>query len=158
MITYLLIVIIQVPSAYFYSSPPDPRGKSLARFTLLLGLAIMAWITGMWAAEKISNKWLLLVSVIAMLAGFAYTARTFTIIYGELDRFIYRQQVWDQRDAIIKEAKAQGIMLVEVPAVDTNEINTRDMFRSVDKNYEDFKFNCGARYYGVNGLKVKQDQ
>ena len=156
LITYLLIVVIQIPSAYFYSSPPDPRGKTLARFTLLLGLAVMAWITGMWTAQKISNKWLLFISIAVMLAGFAYTARTFTIIYSELDRFIYREQVWDQRDTIIKEAKAQGIMLVEVPAVDTNEINTRDMFRSVDKNYEDFKFNCGARYYGVNGLKVKQ--
>ena len=158
LITYLLIVVIQVPSAYFYSSPPDPRGKSLARFTLLLGLAAMAWITGMWTAEKISNKWLLLVSAVVMLTGFAYTARTFPIIYNELDRFIYREQVWDKRDTIIKEAKAQGIMLVEVPAIDTNEINTRDMFRSVDKNWDKFQLNCGARYYGVDGLKVKQGQ
>ena len=93
-----------------------------------------------------------------MLAGFAYTARTFTIIYSELDRFIYREQVWDQRDTIIKEAKAQGTMLIEVPAVDTNEINTRDMFRSFDKNWDKFQLNCGARYYGVDGLRVKQGQ
>jgi hypothetical protein len=158
LITYLILVVIQAPSAYFYSSVPDPRGRSLARFTLLLGMAVMAWIAGTWAAEKISNRWLVFASVIVMLAGFAYTARTITIIYNELDGFIYRAQVWDERDTIIAEAKAQGVMLVEVPAVDTNEINTRDMFRSVDKNWDDYKLNCGARYYGVDGLKVKQDQ
>jgi hypothetical protein len=158
LITYLLIVAIQAPSAYFYSAPPDPRGQSLARFTLLLGLAIMAWITGMWVAQKISGKWLLVASVIVMLAGFAYTARTITIIYNELDGFIYRAQIWDERDAIIEEAKAQGIMLIEVPAIDTADINTRDIFRTAGNGWTKFVQNCGSRYYGVDGLKIKQDQ
>jgi len=157
LITYLILVAIQAPSAYFYSSVPDPRGRSLARFTLLLGLAVMAWIAGMWIAEKIQGKWLMFASVIVLLAGFAYTARNIRIIYSELDRFVYRQQVWDERDAIIADAKAKGVMLVDVPAVDTNEINTRDMFRSVDKNWDEYKYSCGARYYGVEGLRVKQE-
>jgi hypothetical protein len=156
--TYLLIVAIQAPSAYFYSATPDPRGQSLARFTLLLGLAVMAWIAGMWIAEKISGKWLVIASAIVMLAGFAYTARNIKTIYGELDGFIHRAQIWDERGAIIEEAKARGIMLIEVPAIDTAEIHTRDMFGSTGKGWTQFSENCGARYYGVDGLKVKQDQ
>jgi hypothetical protein len=158
LITYLLLVAIQAPSAYFYSATPDPRGKSLARFTLLLGLAVMAWITGTWIAQKTTGKWLMPICVIVMLAGFTYTTRNIKTIYSELEGFIYRAQIWDERDAIIKESKAQGIMLIEVPAIDTNEINTRDMFRSVDKNWDKFQLNCAARYYGVDGLKVKQNQ
>ena len=158
LITYLLIVAIQAPSAYFYSATPDPRGQSLARFTLLLGLAVMAWIAGMWIAQKISSKWLLIASTIVMLAGFAYTARTITIIYSELDGFVHRAQIWDERDAIIKEAKAQGIMLIEVPAIDTAEIHTRDIFRTAGNGWTKFVQNCGSRYYEVKGLKVKQDQ
>ncbi|MDO9302297.1 MAG: DUF6056 family protein, partial [Anaerolineales bacterium] len=158
LITYLLIVAIQAPSAYFYSATPDPRGQSLARFTLLLGLAIMAWIIGMWIAQKISSKWLLIASTLIMLAGFAYTARTITIIYSELDGFVHRAQIWDERDAIIKEAKAQGIMLIEVPAIDTAEIHTRDIFRTAGNGWTKFVQNCGSRYYEVEGLKVKQDQ
>ena len=158
LITYLLIVAIQAPSAYFYSATPDPRGQSLARFTLLLGLAVMAWIAGMWIAQKISGKWLLIASTIVMLAGFAYTARTITIIYSELDGFVHRAQIWDERDAIIKEAKAQGIMLIEVPAIDTAEIHTRDIFRTAGNGWTKFVQNCGSRYYEVKGLKVKQDQ
>jgi hypothetical protein len=156
LITYLLIVAIQAPSAYFYSATPDPRGQSLARFTLLLGLGFMAWIVGLWLAENISAKWLVIASAFVMLVGLAYTARTIKSIYSELDGFIYRAQVWDERDAIIAEAKAQGIMLVEVPAIDTGEIHTRDMFGSTGKGWTQFSENCGARYYGVDGLKVKQ--
>jgi hypothetical protein len=158
LITYLLIVAIQAPSAYFYSATPDPRGQSLARFTLLLGLAVMAWIAGMWIAPKISGKWLLIASTIVMLAGFAYTARTITIIYSELDGFVHRAQIWDERDAIIKEAKAQGIMLIEVPAIDTAAIHTRDIFRTAGNGWTKFVQNCGSRYYEVEGLKVRQDQ
>ncbi len=156
LITYLLITAIQAPSAYFYSATPDPRGQSLARFTLLFGLAVMAWIVGTWAAENIKGQWLALSSVIILLAGFAYTARSITNIYGELDGFIYRAQIWDERDALIESEKAKGNMLIEVPAIDTGEIHTRDMFGSTGKGWTQFSLNCGARYYGVDGLKVKQ--
>ncbi len=156
LITFLLIVAIQAPSAYFYSATPDPRGQSLARFTLLLGLAVMAWITGIWVAENLPGKWLTIVSMVVLLAGLAYTTRSINTIYGDLDGFLYRAQIWDERDAIIKEAKAQGILLVEVPAIDTGAIHTRDMFGSTGKGWNQFSENCGARYYGVDGLKVKQ--
>jgi hypothetical protein len=156
LITYLLIVAIQAPSAYFYSATPDPRGQSLARFTLLLGLGFMAWLVGLWLAENVSGKWLMIASSVVMLAGLAYTARNIKSIYGELEGFIYRAQVWDERDSIIEEAKAQGIMLIEVPVIDTEQIHTRDMFGSTGKGWTQFSENCGARYYGVDGLKVKQ--
>jgi hypothetical protein len=156
LITYLLIVAIQAPSAYFYSATPDPRGQSLARFTLLLGLGFMAWLVGLWLAKNVQAKWLTIAAIAVMLIGFAYTARTIKSIYSELDGFVYRAQVWDERDAIIEEAKSQGIMLIEVPAIDTGEIHTRDMFGSTGKGWTQFSENCGARYYGVDGLKVKQ--
>ena len=156
LITYLLITAIQAPSAYFYSATPDPRGQSLSRFTLLLGIAIMAWIVGMWAAKNITGQWLVLASVVVMLAGFAYTARSITNIYSEIDGFIYRARIWDERDEIIATEKAQGNMLIEVPAIDTGLIHTRDMFGSTGKGWKQFSLNCGARYYGVDGLKVKQ--
>jgi len=156
LITYLLIATIQAPSAYFYSATPDPRGQSLARFTLLLGLAFMAWIAGTWIEERIAGKWLILASTVVMLAGLAYTARSITTIYHEVDGFIYRAKIWDERDALIETEKAQGNLLIEVPAIDTGEIHTRDMFGSHGIGWTQFSLNCGARYYGVDGLKVKQ--
>lgn len=158
LITFLLIVSIQAPSAYFYSATPDPRGKSLARFTLLAGLGFMSWLSGTWTAQKLDKNWLTFASAAVLLLGLAYTARTFTIIYAELPGFIYRAQIWDERDAIIESAKEQGILLVEVPVIDTADIDTRDMFGSRGKGWTQFSLNCAARYYGVEGLKVQADQ
>jgi len=154
-ITYILIVAIQVPSAYFYSAPPDPRGQSLSRFTLLVGLAVIAWITGTWIVEKMAGKWLAVVATLALLIGIAYTARSISIIYSELPGFIYRAQIWDERDAIVEKAKVQGLTLVEVPVIDTAQIRTRDMFGSRGRGMTEFSENCAARYYGVEGLKAK---
>lgn len=154
LITYLLIAAIQAPTAYFYSSIPEARGQSLSRFILLLALAIMAWVAGTWTAEKISGKWLALASITIMLAGFAYTARSIKVISNELDGFIYRAQIWDKRDSIIETEKAQGNLLIEVPVIDTGEIQTRDMFGSKGIGWTQFSLNCAARYYDVDGLKV----
>jgi hypothetical protein len=114
----------------------------------------MAWVAGVWIAERISGRSLLIVSIILLLAGYAYTGRSIAAIYTELPGFIYRAQVWDERDAIVERAKAQGIRLVEVPVIDTAEIRTRDMFGSRGKGMTEFSENCAARYYGVDGLKA----
>ncbi|MBC7877777.1 MAG: hypothetical protein H7Y59_11465 [Anaerolineales bacterium] len=158
LITYILIVAIQAPTAYFYSSIPEARSQSLSRFILLLGLAIMAWIAGTWTAERITSKWIILASVFVMLTGLAYTARSIKVISNELNGFVYRARIWDERDAIIEEAKSQGIMLIEVPVIDTGEIQTRDMFGSRGIGWTQFSENCAARYYDVDGLKVEQEE
>lgn len=155
-VTYVLIVAIQAPSAYFYSATPDPRGQSLARFMLLLGLAVMSGAVGDWLAKLLPGKWVGLMALVLVLAGSAYTARSFNGILAEREGFIQRAAIWDERDRIIQEAKAQGILLVEVPAIDTGQISTRDMFGSTGKGWKQFSKNCGARYYGVEGLKVRQ--
>ncbi len=152
--TYLLIVAIQAPSAYFYSAPPDPRGQSLSRFTLLAGIMVMAWTAGSWLAGRLSGNRLAIASIVVLFVGFAYTARSISTIYAELPGFIYRAQIWDERDAIIEQAKGQGITQVEVPVIDTAQIHTRDMFGSKGKGMTEFSENCAARYYGVDGLKA----
>lgn len=158
LITFLLVVSIQAPSAYFYSATPDPRGKTLARFTLLAGMGFIAWLSGTWTAQNIKGNWLTAASVMVLIVGFAYTARSITVIYRELPGFISRAQIWDERDAIIESAKEQGIRLIEVPVIDTADIDTRDMFGSRGKGWTQFSLNCAARYYDVDGLKVQADQ
>jgi hypothetical protein len=118
----------------------------------------MAWLSGTWTAQKLDKNWLTSASVVVFLLGLAYTARSITLIYAELPGFIYRAQIWDERDAIIESAKERGILLVEVPVIDTAEIDTRDMFGSRGKGWTQFSLNCAARYYGVDGLKVQADQ
>jgi hypothetical protein len=156
-LTVLLIIAMHTPAAYFYSTPPDPRGKSLARFTMLAGLGFMAWIGGAWTAGKFNSNLLSSAAIISFLLCLAYTARSMTFIYAELPGFIWRAEIWDQRAATILSEKEKGNLLIEVPAIDTADINTRDMFRSSGIGWRDYEYNCAARYYGVEGLKVKQE-
>ena len=157
-ITYLLIVVTMAPTAYFYSSYPDPRGQSLSRFLLLCGFSLLAWFVGIWISRTLKGNWPVIASVIVLLAGFAYTARSIGLIYGDLPGFVRRAQAWDERDRTIKEAKAKGIMLVEVPAIDVAEIRTQDMFPSKGRAWTDYVYSCAARYYGVDGLKATAPQ
>lgn len=59
--------------------------------------------------------------------------------------------------ATIRSEKAKGNLLIEVPAIDTADIDTRDMFRVSGIGWTDYEYNSAARYYGVEGLKVKQE-
>lgn len=156
LIAFLLIIAIQAPTAYFYSSTPDPRGKSLARFVMLASLAFLAWLAGVWTSQKIKFQWVAFASVLFILASSAYAARSFINIYREeFPYFVYRAELWDERDALIKAEKEQGNTLIEVPAIDTAQIDVRDMFVTRGKGWTEFVQNCASRYYQVDGLKVQ---
>ncbi|HCK67528.1 MAG TPA: hypothetical protein DHW49_14805 [Anaerolineae bacterium] len=156
LITFLLITVIQAPTAYFYSATPDPRGKSLARFVMLISLAFISWMLGIWSAQKIKLQFLTIASVLFLLVSSAYTTRSFINTYKEeFPYFVYRAELWDERDALIISEKEQGNTLIEVPAIDTAQIDVRDIFVTRSKGWTEFVQNCASRYYGVDGLKVE---
>jgi len=156
LITFLLVTAIQAPTAYFYSSTPDPRGKSLARFVMLISLAFTSWLLGIWAAQKIKFQFLTIASILFLLISSAYTTRSFINIYKEeFPYFVYRAELWDERDALIALEKEQGNTFIEVPAIDTAQIDIRDIFVTRGKGWTEFVQNCASRYYQVDGLKVE---
>lgn len=156
LITFILVTAIQAPSGYFYSATPDPRGKSLARYILLIGLGLIAWLTGTWTSQKINLKYLTMVCSLFLLLSSAYTARSILNIYNnELRGFIYRAEQWDERDTHIETEKALGNTQIEVIAIDTADIDIRDIFVTRGKGWTEFVQNCASRYYGVDGLKVE---
>jgi hypothetical protein len=156
-ITFLLIIAIQAPSAYFYSATPDPRGKSLARFVMLTSLAFISWLIGILTVQKIKFQFLIIASILFLLVSSAYTTRSFINIYKEeFSYFVYRAELWDERDALIATEKEQGNTLIEVPAIDTAQIDVRDIFVTRGKGWTEFVQNCASRYYQVDGLKVKE--
>lgn len=156
LITFLLVTAIQAPSGYFYSATPDPRGKSLARYILLIGLGLIAWFSGIWITQKINLKYLTIASTLFLLFSSAYTVRSILSIYNtELYGFIYRAEQWDERDAHIESEKALGKTQIEVIAIDTALIDIRDIFVTRGKGWTEFVQNCASRYYQVDGLKVE---
>jgi hypothetical protein len=151
-IIYLLVTAIEAPTTYLYSAPPDPRGQSLARFVVLAGMAIAAWIIGATVSSQ-SSKSLAFLPIIFLLLCSVYTARATLKIYRELPGFMDRAQKWDLRDAQIQDAIAEGITQIEIIPIDTKDINTRDIIRS-----EDFgkwvTEACGVQYYDAEAMRV----
>jgi len=151
-VTFLLIITIQAPTTYLYSAPPDPRGQSLSRFTLIVGLAFIAWVLGGITARHTPTK-LIFIPILFILLGYGYTARAISITYQEHAGFVQRAQIWDERDQVMREAEAQGISRMEVTVIDTHEIGTKDIMRSQDMNR--WVRSCAASYYGMEAIKAK---
>ena len=152
LVTYLLVTTIEAPTTYLYSAPPDPRGHSLARFVVLAGMAIVAWIIGSTISTG-PNKSLTILPAILLLVCSAYTLRATLNVYRELPGFIERAQLWDLRDEQIKDSIAQGISQIEIVAIDTKDINTRDIIRSeaFGKWVTDA---CGVQFYDAGAMRV----
>ena len=151
-VTFLLVVAIQTPTAYFYGAPPDPRGQSLSRFVILTGLAVTAWILGA-AAFPIFGKFPAIFPAILLLVCCVYTVRATVNVYNELPGFIHRAQLWDERDAYINDSIGQGMTRIEIKAIDTKAIHTRDILRS--KSFGKWAKNaCGVRYYDLEAMRV----
>lgn len=150
---WLLISAVQAPTVYFYGTPPDPRGKSLARFTMLAGLAIIAWLTGQWISTKWKTSLLLALALTGITLSMAYTARSLTIVRAELPGFIHRANLWDQRDSDIRQARLDGITQLEVIVIDTKDMGVKDIMASSQMNGE-WVSTCASRYYGLEAIKA----
>lgn len=152
-VTFLLIAAVQAPAIRFYSAPPDPRGQSLSRFTMLAGLAVMAWSAGGWLYGLMRSRWMAVLAMIVLLAGTAYTARLIAADYAELPGYRYRAQLWDQRNSNIRAAKAQGLTRVGILVIDTHHIGVQDIMRSRDMNGK-WVSTCGSEYYGLDAIRA----
>lgn len=152
-VVWLLISAVQAPTVYFYSAPSDPRGKSLARFTMLAGLAVIAWLIGQTINFRWQNKLLIVLALLGITLNVVYTARSITQIYTELPGFVYRARLWDQRDADIKSAREQGVTRLKVIVIDMKGAGVRDIMRSNSMDRE-WVSSCASRYYGLEAIKA----
>jgi len=150
-LAFFLITLIQIPAAYFYGAPLDARGQSLSRFTMLALLAVVGWSVGRGIAPR-GPTWLLNLSILATLAFSAYSVRFSVTIFGELDGFVHRAALWDARDAHIRMAVASGQTHIEVPVIDTHQIGTRDLIRSIVM--DEWAANCATEYYGAAAFRA----
>jgi hypothetical protein len=150
---WILISASQAPSVYIYNTPPDPRGQSLGRFTMLAGLAVIAWISGQAINFKWQNKIIILLALLGLGFNVVYTVRAITRTYTELPGFIHRANLWDQRDADIRNAREQGTTKMEVIVIDMKDVGVKDIMQSRLMD-EGWVSSCASRYYGLEAIKA----
>jgi hypothetical protein len=141
------------PSAYFYGTPPDPRGRSLAHFTTLTGIAVVSWLLGTAIKNRFQSKLLMSIALLGIGLNTMYTVRSIGNVYSELDGFVNRARLWDERDANIRAARAQGETRLEVLVIDMEDVNVRDIMGSsaIDSGWIT---TCSSRYYGLEAIRA----
>lgn len=154
-VLWLIIAAVHAPTVLFYGAPPDPRGKSLARFTLLAGIAFAAWMFGRHINLRWDNRWLTMTALLAVTVCAFYTARTVTRVYAEMPEYARRAEQWDARDAHIQQAIRDGQKLVEVTVIDMKGLGVQDIMKSKDMNGE-WIVTCSSQFYGFEAIKAVQ--
>jgi hypothetical protein len=154
-VVFLLIAAVQAPNIRFYSTPADPRGQSLSRFTMLAGLAIMAWMMGQMIFNKWKKEWLIVIALIGVVLSAIYATRLIAANYAELPGYMDRAQLWDKRDGAIRAAMAEGSKMVDVLVIDTHGMEVQDIMRSRDMNGK-WVTSCASDYYGLQAIRALQ--
>ena len=150
-ILYALSATTMFPTMVATSTYPGYRALTPIQFSLVLYCVLFGW----WVERIVSflvpviNKKrinLLISSLIGILLA-VYSARAVTFVLRDLDLYKERARGWDQREAMIINARECGETNLKVPALDSvygiTEL-TADAGNWVNI--------CAAKYYGVNSI------
>ncbi len=150
-ICYVISFVSMIPTLLAMASYSGDRALFPAHFILVTGVFSMGWMTSglfsslkpTWTTSRSFSALILMLS----LGLFVYTARIAPRIYDDISPLRARAAAWDQRQAGILQAKAQGQMHVNVPAFDSIALVLEL------RPDEGFWVNvCAAKYYGVAGI------
>jgi hypothetical protein len=157
-VTYLLIFFSMTPSMYGQGSYPGARSLMATRAVMVTGLMAFGLLSGMKARMWIARILILrnLQSAV-LLAGVLFLALSsaypvFMASRTKDDLLIWyrnRAELWDNRDADIRQAVAQGITNLVVEQIDT--IGGVQEYKRKKRNWVN---RCAAGYYGLNSLRA----
>ncbi len=153
-VSIILIAVSQAPAVYIEKGPPAPRGLIFARFTLNFAIALIFGVLGNLLIPRLKEKHVSIL-LVCMLVPILYTIRPIWANLSELPRDIERAAAWDARDISIRNAKAQGILQIDVKGIDSKYIgHTRDL-----KEKPTFWINaCAESYYGMEEIRATLPQ
>ncbi|MGE5375071.1 MAG: DUF6056 family protein [Bacteroidota bacterium] len=134
------------PGVYGYSEPPPARIDIIPIFFLVAGLLCGAFLLGAWLAGRYAHPWLvsspfLFLSILVL--GFS-ALTTVSNLYRERTVYVDFARKWDQVDARIRQAKAQDLASVSIPAMD----NWAGLERP-NENKKYWPTLCYSDHYGI---------
>lgn len=115
----LIAFVCFPPGVYGFSEPPPPRTLIIPVYFLMAGILCAGFLAGGWLAEspafaRLSSAVLPL--VILVLVGFSVLTSVGRL-YAERQTYIDFAEKWDQVDAYILQARAEGQESVTIPAL-----------------------------------------
>lgn len=151
---FLACYAMLIPSSYVEQAiPEEGRALIIGCFTLTLSTLWLSMLAGQWAGEVITRQkwissWMLGAASLTLFLGLTtYTVRTYTYPIQTIPFFEKRAQVWDERDATIRQAVAEGKKEVEVQEIDS--------YMGVLELHPEPNWvnNCAAEFYGLDTIR-----
>lgn len=151
-IAYLLVVSICASSVYAESAYPEARALLPAQFILTGALVAEGALFGsfFWQLTltlKLRSTYFVLIGTFLLGLSALYPLRMAKLITAVIPEYRERALLWDQRDEYIRTASYEGIVDVEVKALDS--------FGGLMELGSDPKLwvnRCAAVFYGINSI------
>ncbi len=144
-----------VPSTFVRSVRPNPRGLITIRFIMVVAFSCIGWLTGQGLFSILNQKRKLLNVILAgsllvMALVMLYPIRAAILTYSGAPHFQKWANLWDIRDANIRNANLNGVLDVEVMHLDKVIKRVGELSPDPDSWYN----RCAAGYYGINSISA----
>ena len=147
--TFIVIGFSYAPSA-FVRTFPAARARYASHFVFMLGLMIEGGVLGMLAAQarSVANlKWATAAVALLLIAVIVHPIRATPNVYALHYGYQTFAQQWDERDALIRQAIANGETDLVVVQLDAP-----GGIGEYKNNPKDWINRCVARFYGLNSI------
>ena len=145
----LMVTASLAPSAYVEKGFPAERTVIIPRFIAVFTFVVSSYLAGFALRELFKARWLENLVIVLLLASFVFPAYTLTVTAAKVPVYAQRAQAWDQREAAIQTALANGAEYVDVYAIDSFSVGgLRDFDPKGKKGFWITK--CAMDYYGIN--------
>jgi hypothetical protein len=118
LLAVFLVAASLAPSAYVERGLPADRTIIIPRFIAVFGFVVAGWLSGLALREMYTAKWLETLAVVLLLASYIYPLYSLKVTAGKIPIYAQRAQAWDEREATIQTAIANGDEHVDVLAID----------------------------------------
>jgi len=152
---YFLIACCILPAAFVRLVKPNPRGLITTETIMVFTIAGLGWLIGQRLASYLTDKrtflkLIYITSFLALILIGMYPVRAAIQTCSGARHFQKWADLWDIRDANIRDAKSQNVMNVDVMHLDK-------VIKWVGELSADpgFWYNiCAADYYGVDTISA----
>jgi hypothetical protein len=149
LVVFIVIGFSYAPSA-FVRTFPAARARFSSHFVFMLGLMLEGGVLGILAAKMrsiIDLKWARLAAAVLLLALIVHPIRATPRVYAFRYGYQTFAEQWDARDALIREAVANGETDLVVVQLDAP-----GGIGEYKGNPKDWINRCVARFYGLNSI------
>ena len=143
-----LVAVSLAPSAYVEKGLPADRTIIIPRFIAISSFVVAGLLGGLALRGAFAPRWLETLLVVLLLVSYIYPLYSLKVTAEKIPVYAQRAQEWDDREATIKSAVANGDERVDIVAIDGLPVGGIRDFDPPDKSGF-WITRCAMKYYDI---------